>query len=110
MSSQFTPMGVPNREGAVSDTIEHNDRKSRFEIFADGELAGSAHYSLSNGVATFDHTEVDPKFNGRGLGTTLVKGALDRVRANGQVKVRAVCPFVATFLKRHPEYADLVVP
>ncbi len=93
----------------MAEAVEHNERKHRFEIIADGELAGFAHYDLSNGVADFDHTEVQPRFNGRGLGTTLVRGALDQVRAAGQWKVRASCPFVRVFVKRHPEYGDLVV-
>ena len=86
------------------------DTRDEPEIVVDDELAGFAHYDLSNGVATFDHTEVKPAFNGRGLGTTLVAGALDQVRQHGIWKVRATCPFVVTFLRRHPEYADLVVP
>ncbi|MBK8446817.1 MAG: N-acetyltransferase [Micropruina sp.] len=94
----------------MSEPVRHNERRSRFEIFVDDALAGFAHYHLSNGVATFDHTEVKPEFNGRGLGTTLVAGALDQVRATGAWRVRPVCPFVVTFIKRHPEYADLVVP
>ncbi|HOQ53256.1 MAG TPA: GNAT family N-acetyltransferase [Micropruina sp.] len=94
----------------MAETVSHNQRRSRFEIVVDDELAGFAHYDLSNGVATFDHTEVKPAFNGRGLGTTLVAGALDQVRQHGIWKVRATCPFVVTFLRRHPEYADLVVP
>lgn len=93
----------------MSETVGHNERKHRFEIMVDGELAGFAHYDLSNGVASFDHTEVQPQFNGRGLATTLVKAAFDQVRADDAWKIRAVCPFVATFVKRHPEYADLVV-
>lgn len=93
----------------MAETVVHNQGKSRYEIFVDGELAGFTHYDLSNGVARFDHTEVQPRFNGRGLGTTLVKGAFDEVRAAGQWKIRAVCPFVAIFVKRHPEYDDLVV-
>lgn len=93
----------------MSETVVHNERKSRFEITVDGELAGFAHYHLSNGVASFDHTEVQPRFNGRGLGTTLITGAFDQVRAAGQWKIRAVCPFVVVFVKRHPEYDDLVV-
>ncbi len=93
----------------MSETVVHNQGKSRYEIFVDGELAGFTHYDLSNGVARFDHTEVQPRFNGRGLGTTLVKGAFDEVRAAGQWKIRAVCPFVAIFVKRHPEYDDLVL-
>ncbi|MFT3860158.1 GNAT family N-acetyltransferase [Micropruina sp.] len=94
----------------MSETIEHNQRKSRFELRLDDKLAGVAHYDLSNGVATFDHTEVSPDYHGRGLGSSLVKAALDQVRADGRWRVRATCPFVVGFVKRHPEYADLVVP
>lgn len=93
----------------MKESVEQNERKHRFEIRADGELAGFVHYHLSNGVADFDHTEVQPRFNGRGLGTTLVRGALDQVRADGQWRIRATCPFVQIFVKRNPEYADLVV-
>lgn len=93
----------------MTEAVVHNDRKSRFEIFVDDQLAGFAHYHLSNGVATFDHTEVAERFGGRGLASTLIAAALDRVRAQGQLRVRPVCPFVVSFLKRHPEYADLVV-
>ncbi|MBP8919857.1 MAG: GNAT family N-acetyltransferase [Micropruina sp.] len=93
----------------MTETIQHNERKHRFEIHVDGVWAGSAHYDLSNGVARFDHTEVSPKFGGRGLGTTLVKGAFDEVRAAGQWRIRPVCPFVVAFVKKHPEYHDLVV-
>ena len=94
----------------MSETIKHNERRSRFEIFVDGELAGFTHYDLSNGVAKFDHAEVSAAFNGRGLGTTLVREAFDQVRAAGVWKVRARCPFVVTFVKRHPAYSDIVVP
>ncbi len=93
----------------MTESVVHNQRRSRFEILVDDELAGFAHYDLSNGVARFDHTEVSPKFNGRGLGSTLITAAFDQVRAAGAWKVRAVCPFVVTFVKRHPEYADIVV-
>jgi len=93
----------------VTDTIQHNERKSRFEIFVDGELAGIAHYDLSNGVATFDHTEVLPKFGGRGLASTLIGGAFDQVRADAQWKVRTTCSFAAAFAGKHPEYSDILV-
>ena len=93
----------------MGETVEHNARKSRFEIHVDGALAGIAHYDLSNGVADFDHTEVQPRFNGRGLGTTLVRDAFDQVRAQGQWRIRASCSFVKGFVKRHPEYDDLIV-
>ena len=55
----------------------------------------------------FTHTEVDPRFEGQGIATTLVQGALDAVRASGR-DVVAFCPYVKAWLGRHPDYQDLV--
>jgi uncharacterized protein len=54
------------------------------------------------------HTEIEPEWEGRGFGSTLAAGALDDVRVRG-LKVRPLCPFVVAYIRRHPEYADLVV-
>ena len=82
----------------------HNRKKSRFEIRVDGDRAGYAHYKLRNGVAMFDHTVVRPEFGGQGLGTVLVRHALEGARAEGW-RFGATCPFVLGFLERHPEFA-----
>ena len=58
-------------------------------------------------MITLVHTDVDPKWEGQGVGSELVRGALDDLRARG-LKVRPLCPFVAAFIRRHPEYEDLV--
>jgi uncharacterized protein len=79
----------------------------RYEAFLDGRLAGVAEYRLAPGVITFVHTEVDPAFEGRGVGGRLATWALDDVRGRG-LAVRPRCPFIAAFIRRHPEYADLV--
>jgi predicted GNAT family acetyltransferase len=79
----------------------------RFEVYAGERLAGWAAYARKGGVITFTHTEVDPAFEGRGLGSVLVRGALDAARAEG-LEVVPVCPFVRSYVERHPEYADLV--
>lgn len=55
------------------------------------------------------HTDIDPGYEGRGLGSKLVAGALDDLRRRG-LGVVPLCPFVAAYLRRHPEQADLVVP
>ena len=54
------------------------------------------------------HTEVSPSLEGQGLGARLVAGALDDIRARG-LRVVPICPFVRTYIRRHPDYADLVV-
>jgi predicted GNAT family acetyltransferase len=84
------------------------ERSGRYVISVDGVDAGFSNYHLRDGVVTFMHTEVDPEFEGQGLGSALARGALDDARARG-LQVKALCPFIASFLKRHPEYQDIVV-
>ena len=57
-------------------------------------------------MVVFTHTEVLPAHEGEGVGSTLVRHALDDVRSRG-LKALAVCPFVLGWIRRHPEYADL---
>ena len=59
------------------------------------------------GAAVLVHTEIAPSVEGEGLGSTLVAGALDDIRARG-LEVVPLCPFASAFIERHPEYADLV--
>jgi predicted GNAT family acetyltransferase len=89
----------------MSDVVD-NPTESRFELDIDGHLA-VAHYRLSSGVITFTHTDVPKALSGRGIGSMLARGALDHVRANG-LKVIAQCEFIAGYLGKHPEYADMV--
>ncbi len=79
----------------------------RFALEVDGQPAGMAVYHLRGGRHFFVHTEVDDEFSGRGLGTRLVKTALDEVREAGG-KVVPLCPLFAAYIERHPEYQDLV--
>jgi predicted GNAT family acetyltransferase len=78
----------------------------RFEIDADGHVA-SSQYKRAGGVIDIMHTEVPPALNGKGIGSRLVRGLLELVRAEG-AKVRPLCPFVRSYIDKHPEYADLV--
>lgn len=87
--------------------MEDNPARHRFEILIDDSLAGFAAYQQRPGVVIFTHTEVDPAFEGKGVGGTLARAALDQVRARGD-KVVARCPFIAAFIERHPEYQDLL--
>jgi uncharacterized protein len=86
--------------------VRNNTAQSRFELDVDGEQA-VAYYRLTPGVITFVHTEVPQALSGRGIGTTLVRGALQMVRAQG-LKVVPQCPFVSAFMGEHPEYNDLL--
>jgi uncharacterized protein len=91
----------------VATTVTDNPGRQRFEVSVDGELAGFTKYHLVDGDVAFDHTEVDDRFEGKGLGSTLVRSALDEVRARG-VAVIPYCPFVRSYIARHREYVDLV--
>jgi predicted GNAT family acetyltransferase len=83
--------------------------RHRFEAWSDGKLAGFASYSMRDGVIVFFHTEVDPAFEGLGVGGALARTALDESAARG-LRVRALCPFIADWIARHPAYQQLTVP
>ena len=90
----------------ATGTVQDNLAESRYELTVDGYLAG-AYYRLSDGVITFTHTEVPKELGGRGIGSKLVKGALDDVRAR-HLKVVPQCPFVKAYIEKHTDYADLL--
>jgi len=86
--------------------ITNNSIKHRYELAVDGHIAAT-YYEIADGVITFVHTEVPPELGGKGVGSKLVKGALDQVRSDG-LKVIARCPFVKGWIDKHPDYADLL--
>ncbi|MFG1779242.1 GNAT family N-acetyltransferase [Micromonospora sp. NPDC049051] len=93
----------------MSTLVEDNPAKRRFEILVDDALAGFTAYLPRGEVLVFTHTEVDPKFQNMGVGAALVRGTLDQLRERGATVVPR-CPFMAAFIDRHLEYADLVTP
>ena len=88
-------------------TVRDNPEAGRYELFDGDRVLGVAAYERRGDTVVFTHTEVDPDAGESGLGSTLVRGALDDVRARGE-KVIPRCPFVRGWIERHPEYADLV--
>ncbi|MEY9121022.1 GNAT family N-acetyltransferase [Bradyrhizobium yuanmingense] len=89
----------------MSDVI-NNKAHHRYELDVEGHLA-TEHYRLDGGVITFEHTDVPKELGGKGIGSKLVQGALDQVRADG-LKLIPQCPFVKAWIGKHPDYADLV--
>ncbi|MEY9110120.1 putative GNAT family acetyltransferase [Bradyrhizobium yuanmingense] len=89
----------------MSDVI-NNKAHYRYELDVEGHLA-TEHYRLDGGVITFEHTDVPKELGGKGIGSKLVQGALDQVRADG-LKLIPQCPFVKAWIDKHPDYADLV--
>jgi predicted GNAT family acetyltransferase len=93
--------------GRVEAVIIDNPDQQRYEIRVDDELAGFVQYRRRPGLIAFIHTEIDPRFEGQGLGSKLIAGALDEARSAG-VSVLPFCPFVNGYIERHPEYSALV--
>jgi len=91
----------------VSVTVRDNPEKSRYEVYDGEELAGFTEYHPYLDEIAFIHTETDPAFAGRGFAGQLVQNALDDVRKRGLAAL-PYCPYVRSFIVRHPEYLDLV--
>lgn len=88
-------------------TVIDNKERRRYEAHLNGELAGVLTYTVDDGVAVLPHTGVESRFEGRGIGGKLAKAALDGAREQG-LKVAPWCPFIAAYIEKNPEYADLV--
>jgi len=86
--------------------VRNNEAAHQYELEVDGRLALAA-YRLRDGRITFTHTEVPDALEGRGIGSKLVKAALDDVRAKG-LKVVPACQFVKHYIDKHPEAQDLL--
>lgn len=90
----------------MSGTVTDNPAAGRFELAVDGAVAFAA-YRVRDGHLIFTHTEVPESLSGRGVGSRLAKGALDLARARG-LPVVAQCAFIAGYIGKHQEYADLL--
>ena len=86
--------------------VRDNKSLRRFELDVEGAMA-FANYRLAPGTVIITHTETPRALRGRGIASQLVQGALERIRADG-LKVVAGCGFVVDYLRKHPEFADLV--
>lgn len=88
--------------------VKDAPERHRYEIEVDGEPAGFAEYHRRDDVVEFHHTRVEDRFEGQGVGSRLAREALDDVRSAG-LRVVPRCPFIRSWIDRHPDYADLVV-
>ena len=95
--------------GAVAGElrIDDNTERKRYEAYVGTELAGFTDYHLATGLLTLLHTEIEPAFEGQGIGSRFVAGILDDARDRG-LRVLPICPFVRAFLQKNPQYDDLV--
>ena len=96
-------------QSSATPVVERVDAEHLYEILVDGRRAGVTAYRDHGEQRVFFQTEVDTAYAGQGLGAHLVQHALDDVRASGK-RIVPVCPYVAKFLKRHDEFADITDP
>lgn len=88
-------------------TFSNNHTQHRYEAMRDGRLAAFAEYNLLTDTIMFTHTEVLPENEGQGVGSAIAKHVLDDARAQG-LHVIPVCQFIAAYIRKHPDYVDLV--
>ena len=88
--------------------IVMNETTHRFEATLGDDVA-FAEFKLEPGVILLPHTVVPPAFEGKGVGSGLAKAALGYARDHG-LMVKPVCPFIAGYIRKHPEWHDLVDP
>ncbi|MDR2620817.1 MAG: (4Fe-4S)-binding protein [Propionibacteriaceae bacterium] len=109
------PSGALRVEEHVTHAAEpvirtvHNPDKSRYEGWVGDELGGFAEYQLTPELIVFTHTETEPKFEGKGIASAVVRFALDDVREAANRKVLPLCPFVKGWIDHHQDYYDLVL-
>lgn len=87
--------------------VKDNRRQHRFEMIVDGKLSIVAYQNLDDETLALTHTEVDPSLEGKGVGSHLVQSVLEYVERNN-LKIVPLCPFVDTYLKRHPDWNRVV--
>ncbi|MBC7798941.1 MAG: N-acetyltransferase [Pyrinomonadaceae bacterium] len=87
-------------------SVFQDKKAGRFQTEIDKETA-FIEYEEQNGVVVMTHTEVPANFEGKGIGSELVKKSLEMVRSEGK-KVNPLCPFIAAYIRKHNEYSDLL--
>jgi predicted GNAT family acetyltransferase len=92
---------------AGNTVVTDHPENGRFEIAVDGDLAGFANYHSVGANLDFTHTEIDDRYEGQGLGSTLIRAGLEAARDRG-MGVLPHCPFVRRFIERHQEFLELV--
>jgi predicted GNAT family acetyltransferase len=93
---------------ATEVDVRDNPKLHRFEVDL-GSTYAVAVYNLLSGKIMFTHTEVPEAYEGRGIGTALIRAGLNAARERG-LQVIPTCPFFASYIKRHPEEQDLLEP
>jgi predicted GNAT family acetyltransferase len=88
--------------------VRDNPGEHRFEAYVGDRLAGFTAYDRTDGGITILHTEVDDAFEGQGIGSSMTRQVLDLLRADEDLEITVLCPFVNAWLRRHPDYRELI--
>jgi uncharacterized protein len=91
----------------METAVQNNAEQSRYELLVGDAVAGMVEYRDKGDLVELTHTEVDRSYEGEGLGSQLARAVLDNLRNEGRSIVPS-CEFISGYLRRHPEYADLV--
>jgi hypothetical protein len=99
---------------AIEDTlraveIENNEADNRWEVKQEGRVIAFAEYKIRPDRVTFIHTEVDPDFEGQGIGSRLARTVLDDA-VSRDLRIRLYCPFIRSYVDRHPDYEQYIDP
>lgn len=81
---------------------------NRFELLVDGSSVGELDYQVRDDTMVLIHTEIDPSHQGQGLAGELVRGSLNLIRAENELRVVVTCTFASAWVAKHPEYQDLL--
>ncbi|PJF44800.1 MAG: N-acetyltransferase [Phototrophicales bacterium] len=92
----------------MSTKVHNNIAEKRYELTLEDGQKAILDYRLEGQRIIFTHAEVPPQWEGRGIGSQLVKMALDDARQQG-LQVQALCSFVRAYIARHPEYHDIAI-
>ncbi|MBC2933656.1 N-acetyltransferase [Nocardioides sp. zg-1228] len=92
----------------IDVTVTRNPDRQRYEaVLGDSTVAGFLDYQETSELVALTHTEVAPSFEGQGVGSALARAALDDIRAR-RLRALVICPYVTRWLRRHPDYRDLL--
>ena len=107
MENNASTGGTSDKGPATNVVIRDNTVEDRFELFVNDMPAGVLAYRMQGEKYALIHTEIDPEFEGLGMGSRLISGTLTQIRAGGHT-VLPICPFVLSYLERHPDDLDMV--
>ncbi len=93
---------------AIDATVTNNAARRRYEAVVDpAGTAGFVEYQETKELVILTHTDVDPAFEGRGVGSLLARSAIEDIRDRG-LKALVAHPFILGWLRRHPDYVDVL--